>query len=115
MASIASRPLILVLVQQLNPTGRFAVLDLCSLKVDHVAAAASEKHHGREKTRLTKGTGQSIKEGTGRIGGPFKVEPNPAYLAERLKIYEQIKAKQAAELAGACRPAVHIGFCSAFA
>jgi hypothetical protein len=84
---------------QVNPTGRFAVIDLANLKIDHVAASESG-HAGREKTRLTKGTGQSIEAGSGKIGGAFTVTPNPPYLAERIKIYERIKAKQIEDLSG---------------
>jgi hypothetical protein len=75
------------------------VLDLANLKVDHIAAAESS-HAGREKTRLTKSTGQSIKDGAGKIGGPFTITANPPFLGDRVKIYERIKAKQIEELAG---------------
>lgn len=60
-----------------------------------------KQQQGREKTRLTKGTGQSIKEGSGRIGGPFTVSENPAFLAERLKTFETLAGKRKAELEGA--------------
>jgi len=72
--------------------------DLAKLKISGRESPAGGK--GREKTRLTKGTGQSIKAGTGKIGGPFTLSENPAYLAKRLKLYESIAAKRAAELEG---------------
>jgi hypothetical protein len=69
--------------------------DLAKLKISGRESPAPGK--GREKTRLTKGTGQSIKAGTGKIGGPFTLSENPAYLAERVKLYESFAAKRAAE------------------
>ena len=72
--------------------------DLAKLKISGRESPAPGK--GREKTRLTKGTGQSIKAGTGKIGGPFTLSENPAYLAERVKLYESFAAKRAAELEG---------------
>ena len=68
--------------------------DLAKLQI------SDDKNKGREKTRLTKSTGQSIKEGGGRIGGPFTVAENPAFLAERLQTYEALAAKRRAELDG---------------
>jgi hypothetical protein len=69
--------------------------DLEKLQIDDKAKA------GREKTRLTKSTGQSIKDGAGKIGGPFTLAENPAFLAERLQTYEALAAKRKAELEGA--------------
>lgn len=72
--------------------------DLAKLKISGRESPSVGK--GREKTRLTKGTGQSIKAGTGKIGGPFTLSENPAYLAERIKLYESFAAKRAVVLEG---------------
>lgn len=80
-------------LQELSPE------DFAKLQIDDKGKG------GREKTRLTKSTGQSIKDGVGRIGGPFTVVENPAFLAERLQTYEALAAKRKAELDGACVPA----------
>jgi hypothetical protein len=83
-----------------NNTSKFAVIDPASSRIDHTKAAAGGGHAGREKTRLTKGTGQSIKEGVGRIAGPFSLQSDPEFLKERLATYEAIVKKREAELAG---------------
>ena len=72
--------------------------DLAKLQIDEKKGGAAA---GREKTRLTKSTGQSIKDGAGRIGGPFTVSENPAFLAERLQTYQALALKRQAELDGA--------------
>lgn len=72
--------------------------DLAKLQIDDKKGGAAA---GREKTRLTKSTGQSIKDGAGRIGGPFTVSENPAFLAERLQTYQALAVKRQAELDGA--------------
>jgi len=98
-----------------NGTAKFSVLDLASAKVNHLAGIVDKKKPtttttssegagggapGREKTRLTQSTGQSIKKGGGKIGGEFKLTPNPPYLAERVQVYERLAAKQEEKLSG---------------
>jgi len=72
--------------------------DMSKLKISESDGASGSKVGGREKTRLTKSTGQSIKQGSGKIGGPFTVSENPAYLQERLQLFESCAARRAAEL-----------------
>lgn len=62
--------------------------------MNHVSASEGKTHAGREKTRLLDSTGQSIKEGEGKIGGPFALSPNPDFLKDRLQVYDDIKRKQ---------------------
>lgn len=83
--------------QELSPE------DLAKLQIgdDKQQGKEQPQQPGREKTRLTKGTGQSIKEGTGKIGGPFTIKENPEFLAERLQTFEALAAKRKADLEGA--------------
>lgn len=83
--------------QELSPE------DLAKLQIgdDKQQGKEQPQQPGREKTRLTKGTGQSIKEGSGKIGGPFTIKENPEFLAERLKTFEALAAKRKADLEGA--------------
>jgi threonyl-tRNA synthetase len=54
---------------------------------------------GREKTRLTKESGER-QEGAGRgLGGAFVPQENPAFLAERAAVYDEVMAAQKARLA----------------
>ncbi|RYG44217.1 hypothetical protein EON67_12025, partial [archaeon] len=45
---------------------------------------------GRVKTRLTKESGDRIAAGGGKIGGVFKVTPEPTWLKDRVGVYEEI-------------------------
>ncbi len=63
------------------------------------AEAAAPK---RDKTRLTKESGARHSEAESvRIGGPFKREPEPKYITERIAVYDRIIAEQRAILASA--------------
>lgn len=108
---VTTIPLFIV---QVNSTAKFSVVDLASLKVNHVVAAGGPKSPkggaARDKTRLTQSTGQSIKKGEGKIGGAFTVTPNPPFLTDRVKYYEKLAAKQAEKLAGKPPPPLTNGW-----
>ncbi len=72
-----------------NHNTRFATLDIASLNVNHVQAAA-EGGAGRNKTRLNKESGAKIKVGV-KIGGDFSVQKNPPFLKDRQAIFDTIK------------------------
>jgi threonyl-tRNA synthetase len=81
----------------INQTGKFAVLDLATLKIDHVKnsnskAAAAGK---RDQTRANKESGGRI-AGSGLIGGPFKITPNPSFLEARTEVFDRLWARQEA-------------------
>lgn len=73
---------------------------MATLKVRHVEAAA-EAAGRKDKSRLNTGSsGPKVDVGV-KIGGAFAVTKNPAFLGERLAIFDTIKARRAAEFAGA--------------
>jgi hypothetical protein len=47
----------------------------------------------REKERINKEHGDRI-EGSGLIGGPFTVTPNPPFLEQRAAVFERLFAQQ---------------------
>lgn len=65
---------------------------------------------GREKTRLTKESGDRVEGGnvTGHIGGPFVPAPNPSFLQDRATVYDEIIADQKARLAKKPRAPIKI-------
>ena len=82
---------------KLNATGKFAVADLASLKIDHVAVVPADKK--REKTRANKESGDRIKKSGELIGGVFDASKSPAIQAERIEVFERYLAKYNEELA----------------
>eukprot|EP00611_Tribonema_gayanum_P010835 TRINITY_DN20953_c0_g1_i1.p1 TRINITY_DN20953_c0_g1~~TRINITY_DN20953_c0_g1_i1.p1 ORF type:complete len:780 (+),score=275.37 TRINITY_DN20953_c0_g1_i1:107-2446(+) len=80
---------------KVNPTAKFTVLDPASSKVNHVESAAAAVSTADHKTRLTKSTGKLVDESAqGRIGGPFTVTKDPAFLKDRMAVFEAAAAKQ---------------------
>ena len=86
---------------KVSKTGLFGTLDPASSKVQHITAAApaaskssssagndkQEAQSKDHKTRLTKSTGKLVDEsGKGKIGGPFTLTKDPAFLKDRLKV-----------------------------
>lgn len=47
-----------------------------------------------DNKRITKGTEHSIQKQDGKIGGEFQKTPKPQFLDERLKIWDELYAKQ---------------------
>eukprot|EP01038_Epipyxis_sp_PR26KG_P010213 gene10213-13741_t len=70
----------------LNTTGKFAVFDLSSLKVDHKANTSAK----RELTRANKESGERISKGGGLIGGEFNGISNNAAYEVRSQIFEDL-------------------------
>lgn len=55
---------------------------------------------GRDKTRLTKESGDRVDASApGRIGGAFTPRPDPTYIAPRASVYDEIIAAQKERLA----------------
>ncbi|RHZ23508.1 hypothetical protein DYB37_002951 [Aphanomyces astaci] len=67
----------------------------------------TEKDTKRVQTRLTKASGPSIVDST-KIGLPFTVEPNPAFLQRRIAVYDRVMAKQKEEIAAQPRKPIKI-------
>eukprot|EP01032_Pedospumella_encystans_P018572 gene18572-21136_t len=82
---------------KLNATGKFAVADLASLKIEHVAVVPADKK--REKTRANKESGDRIKKSGELIGGVFDASKSPAIQAERIEVFERYLAEYNEELA----------------
>ena len=82
-----------------NQTKKFAVLDLPSSNVDHTAAMADSSNKGRDqgKSRATKESGARM-ENTGHIGGEFRVQENPEFLATRAAIFDRFLAESEAAI-----------------
>ena len=80
---------------KLNVTGKFAVADLASLKIDHVAKASDKK---RDQTRANKESGDRIQKG-GLIGGHFEASQSVAIQAERIEVFERYLSQYNADLA----------------
>lgn len=81
---------------KVNATGKFAVLDVSSLKVDHFGKAQQDKK--RELARANKESGERIVKG-GLIGGVFDANSSPAIQAERIEVFERYLAKYNEDLA----------------
>ena len=95
---------------RVSSTSKFGVIDPANSKVEHpflktATAAATAATAGQSakvaasaadhKTRLTKSTGKLVDEaGKGRIGGPFTLTKDPAFLKERLAVFEAAAEKQ---------------------
>ena len=64
---------------------------------------------GRDKTRLTKESGDRVDGATsGRIGGPFVPTENPSFLKDRAAVYDEVIAEQKARLAKKPRQPIKI-------
>eukprot|EP01031_Cornospumella_fuschlensis_P028559 gene28559-34471_t len=81
---------------KVNATSKFAVIDLASAKVEHVVDPKNAKK--REQQRANKASGDRI-EGSGLIGGPFAITPNPAFIAERLAVFDNLWQAHEAHIA----------------
>jgi hypothetical protein len=58
---------------------------------DTSSAHASEKAHKRtQNKRLKEGTGPSIAQSDAHIGGELKFQKNPAFIADRKKIFDEL-------------------------
>ena len=88
-----------------SKTAKFSVLDLSSVRVDHVAKANAR----RVQERLTSESGPKVKNvGQGKIGGDFQVTKEPAYLQERCGLFDTIKARRSKEMETADRAPIVI-------
>jgi threonyl-tRNA synthetase len=76
-------------------------LSLCAI------VKLTEKEMKRQQTRLTKASGPSITD-SHKIGGPFTIEPNPAFLQRRIAVYDRVMARQKAEIAAQPRKPIKI-------
>ena len=65
---------------------------VASAAADAAAAKQPAAAAGREITRATKGTEKTII--VSKIGGDFKIDPNPAFLGQRQEIFDRLLAKQ---------------------
>jgi len=92
---------------KVNPTAKFATLDVASLKVSHVAAAEEAASGRKSKDRLNKESGPKVAVGV-KIGGDFTVQKNAPFLKDRDSIFEEIKARRAVEFAQAKREAITV-------
>jgi len=77
------------------------------------AAAASElsASAGREKTRLTKESGERVQQGgptTANLGGAFARTENPEFLKQRAAVYDEVISAQTARLANKPRVPIAI-------
>ncbi|KAF0764933.1 hypothetical protein AaE_003023, partial [Aphanomyces astaci] len=79
--------------------------DAAAAKLEDVTL--TEKDTKRVQTRLTKASGPSIVDST-KIGLPFTVEPNPAFLQRRIAVYDRVMAKQKEEIAAQPRKPIKI-------
>ena len=99
---------------KLSTTGKYSVLDVASSKIDHFASlesgsgTTSNEGNKREKTRLLKSTGQSIKDGQGKIGGEFILKEDPKYILERVEKFDKLASLQQVTLASKPRQAITI-------
>lgn len=95
-----------------NQTKKFAVLDLPSSNVDHTAAAAgggtSSKGREQGKGRATKESGARMENTGGHIGGEFRVQENPEFLATRAAIFDRFLAASEAAVEERAEEAIQI-------
>lgn len=62
--------------------------------------ASAKEEPARVQTRLTQASGPSIAtDQPAKIGGPFTLEPNPAFIARRAAVYDRVMAAQQAQIA----------------
>jgi threonyl-tRNA synthetase len=81
---------------KVNVTGKFAVVDFASSKVEHVAPKDTKK---REQSRANKEHGDRIQKKGELIGGVFDPNGVAAYQAERIEVFDRLLAKYNEELA----------------
>jgi threonyl-tRNA synthetase len=74
---------------KVNATGKFAVVDLAGLKVEHV----SKETKKREQSRANKEHGQRIQKKGELIGGVYDPNAVGSYQAERIEVFERLWAK----------------------
>jgi threonyl-tRNA synthetase len=74
------------------------------------ASSSAASPAGREKTRLTKESGERVEgaAATSLIGGSFVLTEDPAFLAQRAAVFEDIMAAQKARLAAKPRQPITI-------
>jgi threonyl-tRNA synthetase len=68
----------------------------------------SAESKGREKTRLTKESGDRVDTASTRIGGVLKIGPDPSFLADRAAVYDEVMAAQKARIAAKPRVPIRI-------
>ena len=67
-----------------NPTLKFAVYDLATVKVDH-----KKSDKARDKQRANKESGARQESNAGHIGGDFAITPNPPFLSQREEMFNK--------------------------
>lgn len=82
---------------------RLAELNPYCMEVDEGGSGQA-----RSANKRTSGGGGASVQGTELLGGVWKMEANPAWIAKRLERLELIKAKNAAALAAVVKPAITI-------
>jgi threonyl-tRNA synthetase len=85
-----------------RPT-RARVALLTALRFPHADHAKA-----REKTRLTKESGDRVEGSAGIIGVPFKPTENPSWLKDRAAVYDEIISEQKARIAAKPRVPIKI-------
>jgi hypothetical protein len=66
------------------------------------SSESSASSAGREKTRLTKESGERVQQGgptTANLGGAFARTENPEFFKERAAVYDEVISAQTARLA----------------
>lgn len=87
---------------KLNPTGKFAVLDLPNSKIDHVAKAKGHAAEAaaRDKTRLNKESGsRQAASSAGLIGGPFTPSSDLSRYEARTGVFDRLWAEKESAIA----------------
>ena len=95
---------------KVSATAKFAVLDLASSKVDHVAKTkkSAAEAAAREKTRLNKESGSRQESSGGHIGGPFTASTDLKLYAGREAVFDRLWAEQEAKLSSRPDTAISI-------
>lgn len=63
----------------------------------------ADEHKRTENKRLTAATGPKVvTDENQKIGGDFKLQKNPAFIAERKVIFDELYATQQAQYKGKC-------------
>lgn len=61
---------------------------------------SAKEEPARVQTRLTQASGPTIAtDQPAKIGGPFTLEPNPAFVTRRAAVYDRVMAAQQAQIA----------------
>jgi threonyl-tRNA synthetase len=90
---------------KVNATGKFAVVDLASVKVEHVSA---KDHKKRELSRANKEHGERIQKKGELIGGQYDPNAVAAYQAERIEVFERLWAEYTASLSQKDLPTIKV-------